>query len=246
MTEKPKEPCWICGELTTTRCGACEKAGIDIFFCSREHQKLVWPVHKLVCGPGKANPFLWPALSKEELTRMLKNLDEPYVIRGDTVYQTTLRQWLGVLGDEKSLSELASLSSDLTQPDRQEQLVKVRAAEHFRWTGSRGLLTESVEAFVPRHAVDYGSALLYTFLDPDTLPYQPLYSWWSPTHHRILFSSFLTLLSRRRRDGGQLGAFKQHALTAAQREVRGGLALVDASAGADLVSELGYGAQRLL
>ncbi|GAA5902548.1 hypothetical protein JCM6882_009313 [Rhodosporidiobolus microsporus] len=78
----------ICGELTTTRCGACEGAGIDIFFCSKEHQKLVWPVHKLVCGPGKANPFLWPSLTDEEAADMAVHLDDQFCVttrEGDKV-----------------------------------------------------------------------------------------------------------------------------------------------------------------
>ncbi|GAA6055095.1 hypothetical protein JCM3770_001795 [Rhodotorula araucariae] len=30
----PAEPCEVCGEATTLRCAACQKAGIDLFFCS--------------------------------------------------------------------------------------------------------------------------------------------------------------------------------------------------------------------
>ncbi|GAA5887846.1 hypothetical protein JCM6882_000774 [Rhodosporidiobolus microsporus] len=65
MTTPPQE-CWVCGKATTTRCGPCGAAGVDIFFCSRDHQKRVWPMHKLVCGPGKASPFVWPHLSQKE------------------------------------------------------------------------------------------------------------------------------------------------------------------------------------
>ncbi|GAA6055374.1 hypothetical protein NBRC10513_006314 [Rhodotorula toruloides] len=49
--------CLVCGTETKNRCSACTKAGLDLFFCSPEHQKLVWSPHKLVCGPGKANPW---------------------------------------------------------------------------------------------------------------------------------------------------------------------------------------------
>ncbi|GAA5887863.1 hypothetical protein JCM6882_000780 [Rhodosporidiobolus microsporus] len=65
-TAPPQRECWVCGKATTTRCGPCGEAGVEIFFCSREHQKRVWPIHKLVCGPGKAHPFVWPLLSPEE------------------------------------------------------------------------------------------------------------------------------------------------------------------------------------
>ncbi|GAA5905074.1 hypothetical protein JCM6882_002433 [Rhodosporidiobolus microsporus] len=44
---------------------------------TQEHQKLIWPTHKLVCGPGKANPFLWPDLSQSELDAATKLLELP-------------------------------------------------------------------------------------------------------------------------------------------------------------------------
>ncbi|PRQ72371.1 hypothetical protein AAT19DRAFT_16295 [Rhodotorula toruloides] len=64
--------CLVCGTETKNRCSACTKAGLDLFFCSPEHQKLVWSPHKLVCGPGKANPWTcrlstwrkWPGLAR--------------------------------------------------------------------------------------------------------------------------------------------------------------------------------------
>lgn len=37
----------------------------------------VWPVHKLVCGPGKANPFTPPDLSDEEIAALTAMLDWP-------------------------------------------------------------------------------------------------------------------------------------------------------------------------
>ncbi|TKA51985.1 hypothetical protein B0A53_05069 [Rhodotorula sp. CCFEE 5036] len=64
--------CFVCGQSTRNRCRSCAKAGLDIAFCSTEHQKLVWPVHKLVCGPGKARPFRHPTLNDAEL-EILRN-----------------------------------------------------------------------------------------------------------------------------------------------------------------------------
>ncbi|BGP47613.1 hypothetical protein JCM10450v2_003478 [Rhodotorula kratochvilovae] len=66
MTPQELHKCLVCGEETKNRCSACQKAGIDLFFCSTEHQKLVWFAHMLVCGPGKANPFTWPLLTTAE------------------------------------------------------------------------------------------------------------------------------------------------------------------------------------
>ncbi|BGP19311.1 hypothetical protein JCM10213_006202 [Rhodosporidiobolus nylandii] len=62
--------CCVCGKATKDRCGACAEAGLDLFFCSRECQKLVWFAHKHVCGPGKAaSPFLFPNLSPDEVAQ---------------------------------------------------------------------------------------------------------------------------------------------------------------------------------
>ncbi|BGP47599.1 hypothetical protein JCM10450v2_003464 [Rhodotorula kratochvilovae] len=84
MASQDLQPCLVCGEKTKNRCSACQAAGIDLFFCSREHQKLVWPVHKLVCGPGKANPFLWPALSQQEVDEILSNAEYKPVLDGES------------------------------------------------------------------------------------------------------------------------------------------------------------------
>lgn len=36
--------CLACGKASTLRCSSCtNKGGIDLFFCSRAHQKLVSP-----------------------------------------------------------------------------------------------------------------------------------------------------------------------------------------------------------
>ncbi|GAA5990795.1 hypothetical protein JCM10908_000018 [Rhodotorula pacifica] len=59
--------CCVCGAESTLKCSACARAGIDLFFCSKEHQKLVWFAHKPVCGPDKADFDTLPAMSKAEL-----------------------------------------------------------------------------------------------------------------------------------------------------------------------------------
>ncbi|GAA5889086.1 hypothetical protein JCM6882_009738 [Rhodosporidiobolus microsporus] len=65
MNSPPPGHCCVCGRDTTTRCSACLEAGIDLFFCSREHQKLVYFAHKKVCGKN-AKPFRFPPLSWAE------------------------------------------------------------------------------------------------------------------------------------------------------------------------------------
>ncbi|GAA5846263.1 hypothetical protein JCM9279_005880 [Rhodotorula babjevae] len=77
--EPVAQPCEVCGVETTQRCSSCLEAGIDLFFCSKDHQKLVWPAHKTVCGPGKAHPFAVTPLSQDELATLTDHLDDaPY------------------------------------------------------------------------------------------------------------------------------------------------------------------------
>ncbi|GAA5903809.1 hypothetical protein JCM8208_006585 [Rhodotorula glutinis] len=77
MSSEWDETCLVCCEKTKNRCSKCAEAGIDLFFCSPKCQKLVWNVHKRVCGPGKANPFVWPLLSKDESREIIEHMDEP-------------------------------------------------------------------------------------------------------------------------------------------------------------------------
>ncbi|BGO96446.1 putative dentin sialophosphoprotein [Rhodotorula toruloides ATCC 204091] len=69
MSSQPATaPCEVCGAATTTRCSSCAKVGIDLFFCSPEHQKLVWRGHKVVCGSGgSAGEISIPKLTDEEM-----------------------------------------------------------------------------------------------------------------------------------------------------------------------------------
>ncbi|BGP41257.1 hypothetical protein JCM10450v2_005298 [Rhodotorula kratochvilovae] len=61
----PQTLCAVCDSSNSRRCGPCAAAGFDLFFCSPEHQKLVWKTHKQVCG-AESNPFMPPDLSAAE------------------------------------------------------------------------------------------------------------------------------------------------------------------------------------
>ncbi|GAA6027630.1 hypothetical protein JCM8097_007955 [Rhodosporidiobolus ruineniae] len=64
------QACCVCGKETSTRCSACAKVGIELFFCSPEHQKLVWKgAHYKVCG-SKAHPFLYPDMNAAEIEQV--------------------------------------------------------------------------------------------------------------------------------------------------------------------------------
>ncbi|BGP41231.1 hypothetical protein JCM10449v2_005206 [Rhodotorula kratochvilovae] len=69
--EIPDTRCVICDASTATRCSSCAAHGFDLFFCSKEHQKLVWKTHRDVCGV-KSNPFMPPDVPHEEHTTLQK------------------------------------------------------------------------------------------------------------------------------------------------------------------------------
>ncbi|TKA51986.1 hypothetical protein B0A53_05070 [Rhodotorula sp. CCFEE 5036] len=61
--------CFVCAKPANLRCSAC--AGkVEVSFCSKEHQKLAWPAHKLACGE-RAAPFMLPPFSEYEADRAM-------------------------------------------------------------------------------------------------------------------------------------------------------------------------------
>ncbi|GAA5821575.1 hypothetical protein JCM11251_000915 [Rhodosporidiobolus azoricus] len=82
MSSRKTGECCVCGARTEKRCGACSAAGFDLFFCSREHQKLVYFAHKQVCGRN-AKPFCFPPLTPAEAAEAIEirhldiDCDEP-------------------------------------------------------------------------------------------------------------------------------------------------------------------------
>ncbi|EGU11940.1 hypothetical protein RTG_02002 [Rhodotorula toruloides ATCC 204091] len=76
----PTAPCEVCGAETTTRCASCAQVGIDLFFCSRDCQKLVWRGHKLLCGSGgSAGPVKLPSVTDDEVDFARTHADAPPV-----------------------------------------------------------------------------------------------------------------------------------------------------------------------
>ncbi|GAA5851954.1 hypothetical protein JCM5353_004860 [Sporobolomyces roseus] len=72
-----KGQCLICNKETTRRCSACARHGtMWMYFCSEEHQRLIWSIHKRICG-AFSRPFHFPPLTQEEIDEIVKIKDEP-------------------------------------------------------------------------------------------------------------------------------------------------------------------------
>ncbi|BGO91163.1 hypothetical protein NBRC10512_005743 [Rhodotorula toruloides] len=123
--------CLVCYAETKNRCSRCGEAGIDLFFCSPEHQKLVWPGHRFFCGPN-AFPLCFPFLSDEELELIIKNLHTRYLKVGgqtSTLYESLNEEGRLSIQDVKSM-----LRNELHRPqvdgarcvDEQYYLVSLR------------------------------------------------------------------------------------------------------------------------
>ncbi|BGO91110.1 hypothetical protein NBRC10512_005796 [Rhodotorula toruloides] len=176
--------CLVCGEETKNRCSACAKAGIDLFFCSPEHQKFVWYAHRLFCGRGTANPPLLPNLSAEEL---------------DSARQRRSNPLFGVSGDEEAsrcIIDYLSGSSGPCSPPLQNVACVLAYIRATRWCDPTTDLEELSRRPFPAFIVDHVSKLLWSFTacltSVGTLPDEIIEtSWWSPLFHRLLILSAL-------------------------------------------------------
>ncbi|GAA6027582.1 hypothetical protein JCM8097_007934 [Rhodosporidiobolus ruineniae] len=109
------QACCVCGKETSTRCSACANVGIELVFCSLEHQKLVWKdAHSKVCG-DKAQPFLWPDLSTDEVEQIktYKNFDVNGLPRPSNL-QLDLHRLLHGMTTSREL-QLPSIAKGLTE-----------------------------------------------------------------------------------------------------------------------------------
>ncbi|GAA5856474.1 hypothetical protein JCM5353_006281 [Sporobolomyces roseus] len=90
----PLGDCVVCGTKTATRCGPCASHGTDwMYFCGTEHQKLIWKVHKRVCG-NNSSPFKCPDLSEKEIQHFTRLSQQPFQTNAGTVATTTWWQSL--------------------------------------------------------------------------------------------------------------------------------------------------------
>ncbi|GAA6043829.1 hypothetical protein JCM8097_002074 [Rhodosporidiobolus ruineniae] len=188
MSQSTSGPCLVCGEETTTRCEACRQAGIDLFFCSREHQKLLWPVHKKVCGPGKAYPFMWPPLSQDEADEATKHLHtRPAASDEDSISTMLMRDWS--VADQAQVDYIRSLTQaapqSLSTLLQQLCLVSLRSIEHQRLcNSSQGLSTTPVQAL--RTASYFHVECLTPQCVQTATTYDRSSSWYSYSCHLLL------------------------------------------------------------
>ncbi|GAA5917415.1 hypothetical protein JCM6882_000854 [Rhodosporidiobolus microsporus] len=199
--------CCVCARVTSTRCSACGDAGIGIFFCSREHQKLVYFAHKKVCGE-RANPFLWPDLSEEEAEEAGETLDDNPDHSG--LRFLSLRQEVGLRYPHLAGHGLPSLIRSLTSPSpaknlspalQQHLLLLVynsQSRQHMKAT----LLSGDIYSFQSRSTpIHFAASAMSQFLNELGRPFPHDKSWYTELHHRVLIKSTLCFLNGARQGG---------------------------------------------
>ncbi|GAA5990854.1 hypothetical protein JCM10908_000046 [Rhodotorula pacifica] len=118
MTVRPTNACLLCGIPSTLRCSTCaSEAGIDLYYCSPEHQKLTWPAHKIVCGKRGAHPFRLPPFSRKEADQAWRRYCQPATEDLQAQLQKDLRT-ICEIGTGKDVKEaLDDLVTKANRPD---------------------------------------------------------------------------------------------------------------------------------
>ncbi|GAA5967304.1 hypothetical protein JCM3765_005596 [Sporobolomyces pararoseus] len=153
------QDCSLCEEKTVQVCSKCK----EMYFCSRDCQKLVWPVHKFLCGKDRST-FFFPPLSEEERLEVDLIRDRPLVdndgrcagdlqteVKGATLFEQI--QSLGLFhgGWEDFLESITAGDSLMEEPRLSMCLVLVRAkldanrsALHLRRPGRKLELGDAI------------------------------------------------------------------------------------------------------
>ncbi|GAA6041133.1 hypothetical protein JCM8097_004132 [Rhodosporidiobolus ruineniae] len=200
MSSTVTQDCWVCGKATTERCSACGKTGMFIFFCSSEHQKLVWPIHRKFCGPGRTKPFLLPSLTREEADEAKANLEHKFRDMNmlvDMYKETSLQKVLAVRGYSRHqagplIDSLVGSNKTPPIPSRAVQYYTalVRSSESQRRTFGKS-------PSFPKSPADYAIQVISTMVVKDLpsvyvgdQPFPDL-PWLPVLLHRAAFHYFL-------------------------------------------------------
>ncbi|GAA6043778.1 hypothetical protein JCM8097_007698 [Rhodosporidiobolus ruineniae] len=162
---------------------------------------LIWPLHKKVCGPGKANPFTWPDLTEEEGEAAKKHLRTPVVIDPEDGCTVSIEEILRKRGvEDTSLEDLIDSLVDghpcsLPSPQKQHHILFVRSVEYRR------LPHEEMEDILTLANLfrSLSHIAINSELDEILLasPNKPLPPWYSYLHHLLVAVHGLCLADAR-------------------------------------------------
>ncbi|GAA5855892.1 hypothetical protein JCM9279_001161 [Rhodotorula babjevae] len=204
--------CEVCGVKTNKRCSSCAQAGLDLWICSSQHLQLIWPAHKLACGPGKALPFATRPVELIELGIAKTRLDEAAVSFRPGL---SLREMLTLFEPNAGSAEsiLVDLEGDVYDTRRLEHkpvlvnLVRSHVSQHLAGAGSSPPVAytssidyNDVEYFDELSTMQYTADIVYSaaewLFSRRAMP--PSYAdeaWFSLLQHKLFIMSRLGHLS---------------------------------------------------
>mgnify|MGYP007026583520 CR=1 FL=1 len=99
-----------CASLSLSDCRPYEPPKLT----SKLSRAQVWPVHRLVCGPGRAKPFQWPLLTQAEADEAIEHVHDSTGKLASIGWQRTtaakaMRQCAGILEDRAEVRRRLSL-----------------------------------------------------------------------------------------------------------------------------------------
>ncbi|GAA5995884.1 hypothetical protein JCM5350_004081 [Sporobolomyces pararoseus] len=189
--------CVVCGKKSSVGCSKCKAAGLDwMYFCSVEHQKLVWKAHRFACGKKL---FTAPALTSAEAQDLWQIRTSQLLDRTPSSIIGGIKEILGSMGDREVEDKQAEAMLKIQLEDLQvsgdggpERELSLRLYRHFLFKSN-----------VKRSRGSYGSVTAGDIID--TLIEDPLgflsfieshvpatvseSNWYSATfRHRLLIS----------------------------------------------------------
>ncbi|GAA5918415.1 hypothetical protein JCM6882_008333 [Rhodosporidiobolus microsporus] len=215
--------CAVCYQPAKLRCSSCAPLGIDLYFCSTDHQKLVWPVHKKVCGAksGGCVPLLHPPLSEEEAKEAKRDLHKQGIPGGRPPgYMGPTTLWEGFSASGLLLEDVPDVIDSFTKP-REEWSIPpltnflmlpphhfVRTIRSYRRQNSTGTPIFEPFALLSGFFTDFASTAKSDGLMLD--PYEE--TWYCTIGHRVLL--FCAAVEKKHDELGDGRPFNRYLWTA--------------------------------
>ncbi|GAA6014010.1 hypothetical protein JCM10207_000205 [Rhodosporidiobolus poonsookiae] len=119
--------CCVCANETEIRCAACSAVGTDLFFCSKEHQKLVWKVHKRFCRQAIfEHPLLEPEEAEHAKRIAVIRAIAP-LLPGQPLESSAATAFIGSVIDTVTSTSAHPVAQRLSGPTRQGAAQVIRA-----------------------------------------------------------------------------------------------------------------------
>ncbi|GAA5969011.1 hypothetical protein JCM11641_000808 [Rhodosporidiobolus odoratus] len=207
--------CWVCGKKTAQRCGGCVQPDFSLFLCSKDHQKLIWPVHKLVCG-DRAWPFRWPLLTPKEAADAKANLAYKFPDNKVLTLSEILKELFKFDEDhhERVVDFLTQAQGSEQHPELPEERrlpYSVRSLEQIR-------LRSKAEFFAPTQIIRFCHVMGDFFESPTRdIPDQPRPRWSSHALHLLFVGTAIQRAKSLNKNPSETADFVLYEITASHR-----------------------------